>query len=73
MKRVKGTALEFPVTMAAYYGLRREEVAGLKWDAIDFQYKQFTIKHTVTEAIVNGKIEIDISSVETKFVALRSF
>ena len=27
--------------------LRRSEVVGLKWDAIDFEKKTFTIKHTV--------------------------
>jgi integrase len=35
----KGTNLELAIHMAAYYGLRREEVCGLKWDAIDFQIK----------------------------------
>lgn len=67
LQKVKGTPLEFPVTMAAYYGLRREEVVGLKWDAIDFQYKQLTIKHTVTEAIVDGKrVEIARDTTKTK-------
>ena len=66
-KKVKGTELEYPVTMAAIYGLRKEEVIGLKWDAIDFQYKQLTIKHTVTEAIVNGKrVEIESDTTKTK-------
>ena len=55
------------MTMAAYYGLRREEAVGLKWDAIDFQYKQLTIKHTVTEAIVNGeRVEIADDTTKTK-------
>ena len=67
LKKVKGTELEFPVTMACIYGLRKEEVLGLKWDAIDFQYKQITIKHTVTEAIVNGKrMEIGSDTTKTK-------
>ncbi len=67
LKKVKGTELEYPVTMAAIYGLRKEEVLGLKWDAIDFQYKQLTIKHTVTEAIVNGKrVEIEADTTKTK-------
>ena len=67
LKKVKGTPFEFPVTMAALYGLRREEVVGLKWDAIDFQYKQITIKHTVTEAIVNGKrVEVAADTTKTK-------
>ena len=33
----KGTKLELPVLVAAFYGLRRGEVVGLKWDAIDFE------------------------------------
>ena len=34
---------------------RRSEVVGLKWDAIDFEKKTFTIKHTVTQVTVDGK------------------
>ena len=52
---VKGTPLELGVMLAALYGLRREEVIGLKWDAIDFKKKTITIRHTVTEASIDGK------------------
>lgn len=52
---VKGTQLELGVLLAAFYGLRREEVLGLKWDAIDFERKTIAIRHTVTEASVDGK------------------
>lgn len=52
---VRGTKLEMPVIIAAYYGLRRSEVIGLKWDAIDFDRKMITIKHTVTEVTYEGK------------------
>lgn len=51
----KGTNLELPIHLAVYYGLRREEVIGLKWDAIDFQYRIMTIKSTVLEASVDGE------------------
>ncbi|MFR8547335.1 MAG: tyrosine-type recombinase/integrase [Lachnospiraceae bacterium] len=34
--------------MAAYYGLRRSEILGLKWSAIDFQKDILHIQHTVT-------------------------
>ena len=51
----KGTNLEFAVIMAAFYGLRREEVVGLKWKAIDFELKKITIQSVVTEALVDGK------------------
>lgn len=30
-----------------YYGLRRSEILGLKWDAIDFEKKEIEICHTV--------------------------
>ncbi len=33
--------------MGAYYGLRRSEILGLKWSAIDFEKKTVTINHTV--------------------------
>ena len=54
----KGTDMEIPVMFAAFYGLRRSEVLGLKWNAIDFENKTVTIKHTVTIANVNGKVEL---------------
>ena len=52
---VKGTKIEFAVLMAAFYGLRREEIVGLKWKYIDFENKTFTISGAVTEACLNGK------------------
>lgn len=57
----KGTHLEIPVLLAAFYGLRRSEVIGLKWDAIDFENNTIVIKHTVTKAIIDGKRETIIS------------
>lgn len=33
--------------MGVYYGLRRSEILGLKWSAIDFRKKTVTIDHTV--------------------------
>ena len=48
--------LLFQVT--AFYGLRRSEVLGLKWDAIDFENKTITIKHILTCVQLDGKREI---------------
>lgn len=39
-KTVKGDPIELGVILAAFYGLRRSEVVGLKWDAIDFEKRQ---------------------------------
>lgn len=52
---VSGDPLELCVKIAAYYGLRRSEVLGLKWDAIDFERKTISISHKVIEAEVDGK------------------
>ena len=55
---LRGTKLELPVLVAAFYGLRRSEALGLKWDAIDFERDTITIKHIVTNAKIDGKCEI---------------
>ena len=43
---IKGHRLELPLTFCLYYGLRREEVLGLKWSAIHDNGKLY-IEHTV--------------------------
>ena len=64
---VKGTKLELPVLVAAFYGLRRGEVLGLKWDAIDFERGTLTIKRMVTSVNVGGKTQvIEQESAKTK-------
>ena len=40
--------------MTAFYGLRRSEVIGLRWDNIDFDSNIFTIRHVVTQVTVDG-------------------
>ena len=52
---VEGDPLELCVKIAAYYGLRRSEVLGLRWSAIDLERKTISISHKVIEAEVNGK------------------
>ncbi len=55
---VKGDPSEFGVLLAAFYGLRRSEIVGLKWDAINFEKKTITIRHTVTEVNLDGKSQL---------------
>ena len=52
---ISGDPLELCVKIAAYYGLRRSEVLGLRWDAIDFTKKTLSVSHKVIEAEVDGK------------------
>ena len=44
----KGTKLEVAVLMGGFYGLRRSECVGLRWEAFDFDNNIFYINHTVT-------------------------
>lgn len=55
---VRDTPIELIVNLTAFYGLRRSEVLGLKWSAIDFKNKTITISHkviTVTDESENAK------------------
>lgn len=58
---IQGHPLEVAIKLAAFYGLRREEIIGLKWTAIDFENSTLTIQHTVTECNLNGK-HIEVAS-----------
>ena len=64
---VSGLLIEAPVKLATFYGLRRSEVLGLKWNAIDFDANTITIRHTVTACNLDGKhIEVVTDSTKTK-------
>lgn len=57
----KGDECELCIHIAAFYGLRRSEVIGLKWSAIDFDNKTLTVCNKVTEALNDeGKYELVI-------------
>ena len=58
LKAVKGTKLEIPVLFGGFYGLRRSEIVGLRWSAIDWSNNVFYINHTVTTAKVDGEMKI---------------
>ena len=46
---VKDKPLEPVVILGMMYGLRRSEIAGLKWGAINFDNDTLTVQHTVTK------------------------
>ena len=52
---LRGTKLELPVLVAAFYGFRRGEVLGLKWDAIDFERGTISVIRTVTTITVDAE------------------
>lgn len=52
---VRGHTLEVPVTLAVNLGLRRSEVLGLRWEAIDFTKSLLYVDHTTI--LVGSKME----------------
>ncbi|MBQ4518540.1 MAG: tyrosine-type recombinase/integrase [Clostridia bacterium] len=54
----RDTKLEFAVIFGGFYGLRRSEIVGLRWSAIDFENNVFYVNHTVTTPQVDGKKKI---------------
>lgn len=50
--------MELPILAAAFYGLCRSEIIGLKWNAIDFERKTICINHTVVQTTINGQTKI---------------
>lgn len=55
---VRGDPVEFPVLMAAFYGLRRSEVLGLQWQSIDFESNTIRIAHKTVQFSFEGKAQI---------------
>lgn len=49
LQRADGDVLCPLIQMTAVYGLRRSEVLGLQWDAVDFENDSITIQRTVTK------------------------
>lgn len=45
----EGVHIKVPVILAAYYGLRRQEVLGLQWSAVNFKDKTVEIRRTATK------------------------
>lgn len=58
-----GDRLELIVHIAAYYGLRRCEILGLSWDAIDFKNKTITIQRKiVSDYDDEGKMKLYVET-----------
>ena len=51
----KEDSMSVVIQLAAYYGLRRSEVLGIRWSAVDFDRGTISINHKVTEGKVDGK------------------
>lgn len=52
---IKDNPLKIVIYLASFYGLRRSEVLGLKWEAFNFEDKTITIKHKAIETRKDNK------------------
>lgn len=57
-EKSKGDPLELIIFLTAFYGLRRSEIAGLKWNAINFENNSITIKHTIVQVSIKGERQV---------------
>lgn len=60
---IKTQKLELPLTLGIIYGLRREEILGLTWEAIDFKNKSITIRKTVGRGKYDGVTQFLIKDI----------
>lgn len=45
----KGTTIEIPIVLIAFYGFRRSEALGLCWDCVDFVNRKITIRRALLQ------------------------
>jgi len=58
--------LNIAIYIGVYYGLRRSEVLGLRWSAIDFENKTISVNHKVVELDVDGEfIPVGLDTLKT--------
>lgn len=53
---IRGTFIELPILLATWLGLRRSEIFGLCWDAIDFETGKIEIKRTYVKDKEKGYV-----------------
>lgn len=61
---VHGKTCEYPVLMAAYYGLRRSEILGLQWSDINFEKKYIRVQHSLHYIPIDGVYQLYATDVE---------
>lgn len=65
LDEIKGHILEDLIVVTLFYGLRRSEVLGLKWGAINFENGTVQINHTVVR--VKERIAKDTTKTQASF------
>ena len=58
MEKLEGNELQDVVYLAAFYGLRRSEVSGIRWEDIDFENRCLYIRHKILETHLDGEHQL---------------
>ena len=66
IEAVRGHILELAVILGVYYGLRRSEIIGLRWESICFHSNEITIEHCVVPAKIDGVQILDEKKPKSK-------
>ncbi len=69
LEKTKDDPLHIVILLAAYYGLRRSEVIGLKWSAVDFENKTVSISHKMVQN-KNGVVGMDVMKTKSSYRTL---
>lgn len=71
LKAFEGDLIHELVFVTLYYGLRRSEVLGLRWQDIDFEKNTLTIQHTVVKNLtITAKNSTKTSASNATFVLI---
>lgn len=70
--KTTGTPMEPIIRLAAWFGLRRGEIIGLRWSSIDFDAKILSISGTIKDKSESGSKVYYSATAKTK-TSLRSF
>lgn len=62
LQAVDGTKAYWPVLIAIATGMRRSEIAALRWQDIDFKDSSLTVRNTITE----GGVKLGLQPVKTQ-------
>ncbi|HHY52123.1 MAG TPA: site-specific integrase [Clostridiales bacterium] len=68
LQLVKGKPIEPAVVLTVYYGFRRSEICGLKWDAIDFESNTLMVRNTIVK--VASQIEKERTKTKSSYRTL---
>jgi len=58
IQKLNGNELQDIVYLSAFYGLRRSEVSGIRWEDIDFDNRCLYIRHKVLETHLDGEHQL---------------